>query len=327
MVRTRRKRAVRQAPFRCTGCGFDLDEPTGGGETDLPLFHPAAGRNAPRTAAREKLWWECPAGGPTAGLFRDPENRDPRRCRYTFRVGHGEETATVCTAVVEGTGAAILTPGQLRREWYLHRHRQLPGQTSDLDLAHFRRAMPLPGPDIRRITRISGRWFLRNPSMRMNPWSDSPFGQKAFRLIDAHGKPSHLLVLMYRALRPASPPFQEFLLPDARTSLHLTIDLRAPIQEQLDAMKPSLLEVQACLHRLAEQPLPRPGRGRQNVWRDIYIHLLRQLSGWTAPEIAAEVFPRERGDSRVALKVRNILSEVRSQLPEDLRTVGVNPLP
>ena len=296
------KTAVSPAPYRCSKCGFreGLEDPDW---------------SDPRTSIRTsdlgnpKCYELCPAEGPTSGYLADAE-RLHMRYRQEFQTTTGSVRACIPFGVVhrgpkggEHIGIAVGCD-RVQREIYLNDYLSHHGPDSDVDLHHADASAGLG--DQWFVNKTGDRWALpqRFPSARR----DDPYGRLLFEFRNRHPEHRGRCLEVMAAL-------DSRLGDDAKLSdrfLNVPIDLRRPIDEQLERAGAVLKDVREYLYRFVKGGAPRE---RKNLTRDTYIYLLREIEELSAADIAARIFSHEIKKSRIH-KVHVILQQVRAALAQ-----------
>lgn len=287
-----------RASYECSKCRFR----TGGPMPDwsdprLPLWDPKGEQLHDR-------WFLCPDdGGPDSALLTHP---DRLYQHFRSKLTIDGKAVRVCTPfMVRSRGAngaittgPLLSRDHLRREVYLHRFLEARGPDAHIDLQRLHDATE--SVDDLHIYHDK-LWFLpRRWSEEFDAWANKIRGLWVEKRL-----PWDLATV--DQLAEAIDPRLKIEPSDLSKTLYIPVDLTRPIDEQLERLGWTLKEIKAYLYRFTRKGPPRSKT--RNVWRDIYIYLLKVACGSAVSAIAEEVFPKESGRSR-ELKVRQIVNKV-----------------
>jgi|GEM_PF-7073615 hypothetical protein len=178
---------------------------------------------------------------------------------------------------------------------YLESH--LPDK--EIDLQHLRDAELISNNP--RLYHVKNLWLL---SFRRSRLFDD-WARKAKRLVYEAGHPD--TDMLVEKLASALDSRLDIFHPAWSRVLHVPFDLSLPIRDQLEHINSTLTGIRNYLYRFTTQPPPRDRI--EFVWRDTYVFLRSALQGSSVAEIAEEVFPSDRKESR-QVKVRQILRKV-----------------
>jgi hypothetical protein len=304
----------RDPSYRCSGCGFvtQTDDDFASMPT-LPKFD--------EIAAAER-WRTCPANEGTVDGYLWDEHDHSRRCRRHSFAADGE-TIRVCTPVaqmgtqVKADGSewvsvgGAMTLSEMAAAWKLRQHLAWSGPMAEPDLAHVASGTPnVPMANSLVAVDDAGRWHLRVPRVEAyGDWATKIFHSPVLRDLDRKLEYLDLAREVDLLVAPFSERGAEAAL---NTQLYVPFDLRLPIEEQWENLRPKVREVQRLM--LAYCGRERPYSPEPEIlYRDIYCYALATWAKWSTSQIAEEVFPRERPRA-AASKVRKILSELRKRL-------------
>lgn len=288
------------APYRCSKCGF------GEGLDDPDWSDPRTDLSA-NDLGNPKCYQLCPNEGPRSGYLTD-EDRLHMRYRQVFLATTDEVRACIPFGVVDRYPEGGVQLGMVadyeavHREIYLRDYLSEHGLDSDIDIRHAHQSSFLG--DRWSVHKSGTTWTLPPQSRRV--YLDGPYQRDLFAFCNRHPDSRELHSEVMAALDSRhgdDPNFSDHV-------LSVPIDLRSPIDKQLSDAGAFLKNIREYLYRFVKDG---PPRKRDNLARDTYIYLLREVEDLSAADIAARTFPRETKKSRVR-KVHLILQQVRSAL-------------
>lgn len=295
--------------YRCPKCKFIG---TSGDPPDDAVALPSI-----ETLRPSELWRRCPNENGEVGILWNPRDRTKQRTRFSF--WHEGKIVRVCSPRVTHE-KVIDSNGRIRR-CRVGAALSLPQIQREFGLVRCRRQGVLPDPDLQplwwyqrpdtpagRLCRAeNGEWFVPQASFH-------EYGEWANRVLRStvaisYGHPSEFMDLLRRAYPSvAFGPIEHAL--RLQTTVWAPIDLRLNLERQLEGLASELRPIRKDLLRLSGKTRARP-IDNETAWRNLYCYMLSKKARLSPQEIAAQIFPRQRG---AAAKVRSILSQFRRRL-------------
>lgn len=252
----------------------------------------------------------------------DPKNPTVQRIRWSFTFEGkvirvcAPRVATRCEDDGRVRNISVGPLAQLRDiidEWALRQFLTKHGTVNEADLEHLWTWHTRVAGRRQRIVRDpNGRWLLMEPFReRFGAWAQRVLRSDVAR---KYGHVSDWMNLL-RAASPLTIFGPKAARQKAQATLYVPVDLRLPIERQLEYHRGTLSKVQ----RQVLERLGRKGPFRLNdddlEYRNLYCYMLSSKEKWSAREIGEAVFPEER-PATAAQKVRVILSNFRRRVKD-----------
>ncbi len=306
----RRSAKGHATPYKCRQCGlvekledrFELNR-------QLPWLS---------SVPKDQLWAECPRSGPKQTELIDPDSPTTQRVRHCFPADG--KMIRVCTPTVRKKGAArkggtriggALLLHRIMCEWVVKRHLEEhgPEELPRVDLLWPLHLDAVVGVGWRpELVKRNGMWFMvaKYPESHVGEWGRKLIrGEEGPKLDNPWEWPE-----LIRSTSKLTAFTKRGATARRASTIYLPIDIRLPIDDQLERLTPQVREVQECALALC---------GRKKAYqldfdaldRNAYCYFLSTKFGKTAREIAGIVFPDELEGAE---HVRKVLSRFRQTM-------------